>query len=75
MDHFYKDRHYLHVIFPELSPPALSPFPSSLPQLTLLEVGCGVGNAVLPLLDIHPTLCVYAVDIARSAIDILRFLL
>lgn len=69
-DHFYKDRHYLHLVFPELRPPPTST--ASSPALHLLEVGCGVGNAVTPLLEIHPTLQVHAMDLAPSAIRILR---
>ena len=73
-DHFYKDRHYLHIVFPELAPP-----PSTIDKgasfegkpLRLLEVGCGVGNAVLPLLELNPNLEVYCFDFARSAIEIL----
>ena len=60
-DNFYKDRHYLHEEFPEL-----------LECSTLLEVGCGVGNAVVPLFELNPKLSVYAVDFARSAIEILH---
>jgi methyltransferase-like protein 6 len=66
-DNFYKDRHYIHIVFPELQPA-----PDRSEPVHLLEVGSGVGNAVLPLLEIHPSLHVYAIDIARSAIDILR---
>ena len=64
-DHFYKDRHYIHVVFPELS---------TISNTTkyLLEVGCGVGNAVLPLLDINPSLHITAIDFAKSAIQILQ---
>jgi 2-polyprenyl-3-methyl-5-hydroxy-6-metoxy-1,4-benzoquinol methylase len=69
-DHFYKDRHYLHIVFPELKPPVI-PAPNTLP-IHLLEIGCGVGNAVTPLLEIHPTLVVHAMDLAPSAIKILR---
>ena len=67
-DNFYKDRHYIHIVFPELQPVA-----NETKEASLLEVGSGVGNAVLPLLEIHPYLNVYAIDIARSAIDILRY--
>lgn len=35
-DNFYKDRHYLHVVFPELAPIEGSNY-----FVTLLEVGCG----------------------------------
>lgn len=65
-DHFYKDRHYLHRIFPELDYDAVSPR-----RMQLLEVGCGVGNASLPLLEINPELHIIAVDFAPSAIELL----
>jgi hypothetical protein len=69
-DNFYKDRHYLHVVFPELlDPPAVD---SSDGCLHLLEVGCGVGNAILPLLDVNPHIRIHAIDFASSAIQILR---
>jgi ubiquinone/menaquinone biosynthesis C-methylase UbiE len=61
---FYKDRHYLDVEFPELS--------ESKRQIELLEVGCGVGNAILPLLQDNPNLFVHAFDFAESAVNILR---
>jgi 2-polyprenyl-3-methyl-5-hydroxy-6-metoxy-1,4-benzoquinol methylase len=67
-DHFYKDRHYLHVVFPELA--SSSDSPSHQPHL--LEVGCGVGNAILPLLEIHPTIQITAIDFADSAVRILQ---
>ena len=70
-DKFYKDRHYLHIVFPELLQGAedTSTNPT---QLHLLEVGCGVGNAVLPLIEINPNIHVVAMDFAKSAIEILN---
>jgi len=68
---FYKDRHYLHIVFPELAPISEESVKSDQPIL-MLEVGCGVGNAVLPLVEVNPSLQVFAVDFAKSAIDILR---
>lgn len=69
-DHFYKDRHYLHVIFPEL---LNKPDAASLDgRVRLLEVGCGVGNAILPLPALNPCLTIHAIDFAASAIQILR---
>jgi methyltransferase-like protein 6 len=70
---FYKDRHYLHIVFPELSPEYAHASLSSGQDtsVNMLEVGCGVGNAVIPLLEIHPRLNVFAVDFARSAIELL----
>lgn len=73
-DHFYKDRHYLHLVFPELlrgSDQSESAGSEPAP-LHLLEVGCGVGNAVLPLIEINPNIHVVAMDFARSAIEILN---
>lgn len=69
-DNFYKDRHYIHLVYKEV----LSPTPASSVDgyFHLLEVGCGVGNAVLPLLELNPYLYVHAVDFARSAIEILK---
>ncbi|KAG5184248.1 S-adenosyl-L-methionine-dependent methyltransferase [Tribonema minus] len=73
-DAFYKDRHYLERAFPE---EALPPAPPPLPpprrgRRALLELGCGVGNAVFPLLQQNRGLYVYALDLAPSAIALLR---
>lgn len=69
-DHFYKDRHYLHVVFPELlSQPGENTVDS---RIRLLEVGCGVGNAILPLPALNPCLTIHAIDFAASAIKILK---
>lgn len=38
----------------------------------MLEIGCGVGNAVIPLLEVNPKLHVVAIDFAKSAIDLLK---
>lgn len=73
-DHFYKDRHYLHVVFPELlTQPEqganASPYDR---HWYLLEIGSGVGNAIWPLLQINPVLKVSAMDFAKSAIELLN---
>lgn len=39
---------------------------------TLLEVGCGVGNAALPLLEMTSNLQIYAVDFAPTAIELFQ---
>lgn len=39
---------------------------------TLLEVGSGVGNAALPLLEITPALKIVAIDFADTAIALLK---
>lgn len=63
-DHFYKDRHYLHIVFPELDNNT-----TSIEKIHLLEVGCGVGNSILPLLKINPNIIITAIDFAKSAIE------
>lgn len=74
-DNFYKDRHYLHLVFPELAPEAAcnaeTPV-SSGKDMYLLEVGCGAGNAVFPLLEINPSLHVHAFDCAPSAVALVQ---
>lgn len=73
---FYKDRHYLQVVFPELDikDEANSECTNNGNRnpLKLMEVGCGVGNAVLPLLEVNPLLQIVAIDFAKSAIELLN---
>ncbi|ETV88053.1 hypothetical protein H257_01422 [Aphanomyces astaci] len=66
---FYKDRHYLHVVFPDLAPKDSD---SADEKTWLLEVGCGVGNAALPLLEVNPRLHVVAIDFADKAVELFR---
>ena len=70
-DNFYKDRHYLHREWPEI---LANVWESEEQQeyLDFLEVGCGVGNAVTPLLDLNASLRVFAFDLSERAIEILR---
>ncbi|EPZ32214.1 methyltransferase-like protein 6-like protein [Rozella allomycis CSF55] len=60
---FYKDRHWTTREFPELL---------SLNGKTILEIGCGVGNFILPIMNEFQLAKVYACDFANSAIDILK---
>ncbi|TMW59498.1 hypothetical protein Poli38472_004567 [Pythium oligandrum] len=64
---FYKDRHYLHLVFPDLNVNE-----SDTSKKVLLEVGSGVGNAALPLLEVNPSLHVVAIDFADTAIALLK---
>ncbi|OQR87393.1 methyltransferase domain-containing protein [Achlya hypogyna] len=57
----YKPRNYLSKEFPEL-----------LSATSVLEVGCGYGSAIFPLLAQCPTMRAHVCDFSRHAIDILR---
>jgi 2-polyprenyl-3-methyl-5-hydroxy-6-metoxy-1,4-benzoquinol methylase len=39
---------------------------------TTLQVGCGVGNSIFPLLDINPQLRVFACDFSATAVQIVQ---
>lgn len=63
---FFRDRHWTWREFPELLDPNVK---------SLLEVGCGVGNFVLPLLEERvassEALSVWACDFSPKAIELL----
>ena len=62
----FKDRHWLAKDFPQLF--AGRPGVGVSRTVTLLELGCGVGNAFFPLLAQHPRLVVTAFDLSKRAI-------
>ena len=67
--HFFKDRHWITREFPELLR-AISEVDDSHP--VLLEVGCGVGNALFPLLEENDALFVHACDFSPRAIEFVK---
>ena len=87
---FFKDRHYFEKAFPEEFPPSpatesqstttstvtSTSADSDVEPRTLVEIGCGVGNAILPLLEVGESDgnwdVVHGLDISREAILILR---
>jgi SAM-dependent methyltransferase len=68
---FFKDRHYFEKAFPE----EFSAAPDDdKKRKALVEIGCGVGNALLPLLedDKSPWKVIHGMDISREAILLLQ---
>ncbi|KAM0683544.1 hypothetical protein MDAP_001113 [Mitosporidium daphniae] len=62
-DHFFRDRHWLGTEFAELSGEGEGHF--------LLEIGCGVGNLLFPLLREFPLLRCYGVEISTEAVKLI----
>ncbi|CAL2033746.1 unnamed protein product [Caenorhabditis brenneri] len=70
---FFKDRNWLLKEFPELD----VNFGSNLekPKISILEVGCGVGNTTFPLMQVNnsdPRLFLHSCDYAPNAIRVLK---
>ncbi|CAO1417401.1 unnamed protein product [Diamesa tonsa] len=68
-DRFYKDRNWTTREFFEL---ISSPSDSSEEKKRMLEVGCGVGNLVFPLMEISTNFFTYLCDISPRAIEIVK---
>jgi len=64
---FFKDRHWLLREFPHLATRS-----SDLEKINMMEVGCGVGNTVFPLLEENPDLFIYAFDFSPKAIELVK---
>ena len=67
---FFKDRRWLHLEFPEL----VAATRADAGARTVLEVGCGAGNTVFPLLAVNenPGLKLVACDYAPQAVEVVR---
>ena len=68
-DKFFKDRRWMFSEFPEL----LEFLKASSPPCNILEVGCGVGNAVVQIIERNhnPNLHIYCCDLSSNAINTL----
>ena len=70
---FFKDRHYLEKEFDCLSQSSPAQDDSATKQnRNLLEVGCGVGNTVYPLLESHGDLYVHCCDFSQEAVRLVK---
>ena len=82
---FFKDRNWLFTEFPELGRESneletevcgegSSSPPSSFQTVNILEVGCGAGNTVFPILQTNNSqrLFVYCCDFSQVAVDIVK---
>ena len=63
----YKDRRYLHNEFPQLLEPRRGGG-----ELLVLEIGCGAGNSLLPLLHTNRSARGFACDLAPSSVELVR---
>ncbi|GAB0086370.1 Methyltransferase-like protein [Sergentomyia squamirostris] len=68
---FFKDRHWLFTEFPELAPSGDLPDKGA---RRIFEIGCGVGNTIIPILKYsqEEDLKIYGGDFSAKAIEILR---
>lgn len=70
---FYKNRHWLTREFPVLLQSEVVTADDAPPHRpVLLELGCGVGNAIFPLRASNPALFTYACDISRRAVEFVQ---
>ena len=67
---FFKDRKWLRLEFPEL----IQATQPDAPPTTIVEMGCGAGNTVFPLLSMNqnPALRLVACDYAPQAVQVVR---
>eukprot|EP00741_Cyanophora_paradoxa_P007536 tig00001154_g7289.t1 len=68
---FFKDRNWLGREFPELSG-AYEETGEFAGVSAIAEVGCGVGNALFPILRANPSIRAYAVDFAPRAVEFVK---
>ncbi|KAJ1961515.1 hypothetical protein IWQ62_003841 [Dispira parvispora] len=66
---FFKDRHWVEREFNELRCQSEG---NNMPLTKVLEVGCGVGNFVFPVLEANDHLYFYACDFSARAIEFVK---
>lgn len=63
-DKFFKDRHYLDKEWGH--------YFSGGGRKVVLEVGCGVGNTIFPLIAVYPDTFVHACDFSQRAVNLVK---
>ncbi|XP_062101326.1 uncharacterized protein LOC133807169 [Humulus lupulus] len=63
-DKFFKDRHYLDKEWGH--------YFSGAGRKTILEIGCGAGNTIFPLVATYPDIFVYACDFSQRAVNLVK---
>ncbi|CAL5358682.1 hypothetical protein CsSME_00048690 [Camellia sinensis var. sinensis] len=63
-DRFFKDRHYLDKEWGH--------YFSGAKRKVILEVGCGVGNTIFPLISMYPDVFIHACDFSPRAINLVK---
>nr|VDD13394.1 unnamed protein product [Brassica oleracea] len=63
-DRFFKDRHYLDKEW--------NSYFSVTILVLILQVGCGAGNTIFPLIATYPHIFVYACDFSPRAVDLVK---
>lgn len=69
---FYKDRHWIEREFSIFSSSSTPAEGEEETRINCLEIGCGVGNFIYPVLDLNKRLFMYACDFAPHAIDLVK---
>ncbi|KAF9436476.1 hypothetical protein BGZ76_003803 [Entomortierella beljakovae] len=67
---FYKDRHWIEREFTVFKGQSNADGSDTPATMNCLEVGCGVGNFIFPVLERNPHLFMYACDFAPRAIEL-----
>uniref|UniRef100_A0A8D8YLD4 tRNA N(3)-methylcytidine methyltransferase n=1 Tax=Cacopsylla melanoneura TaxID=428564 RepID=A0A8D8YLD4_9HEMI len=71
---FFKDRHWLFTEFTEIVEPLPPTTDTEQPTKNILEIGCGVGNSVFPIVEHckNERVFVYGCDFSENAVNILK---
>ncbi|KAI3839074.1 hypothetical protein MKW92_041712, partial [Papaver armeniacum] len=69
---FFKDRHYLEKDWAHYFSSDNNTDSPIAPSKVVLEVGCGAGNSVFPLISAFPNIFVHACDFSANAISLVK---